>query len=440
MNSIFFGMPFVIAFGAALLVPFGVVLGANATIKIAPTLRAALLFWGLAIGSVLPIVMTKRSLNLEAELLRLTMDDVSSGFWASRVVTLFVLGFSAGEIVRMWGRHGVREAKERALLISALAFLFGLALVGATGATEPTFSYKVLYVPIVLVALYCIEGVVPHLLAQHLKWMLTIVMLGSLTYALIYPDQALLRPYHFLPGIDFRLYGVTQHANSLGPVALLLICVEFYFPSRAWFHRGILLVAFVVFVLAQSKTAWIAGIGILALVGGPIYAFGPKDPKMRFRNASILLIFCLVIVSGIVVLAVGTSFWEGQTILDRSGVTTFTGRDLIWTKTMEEFYANPVFGYGPDLWGIAYRIKTGLMYVGQAHNQFIHTLGKSGLIGFGLLISYLVVMTYVAMVKFWQTKGFVLAMVLIVLSRCLTEAPLENGVLLEWSFFMHAVL
>jgi hypothetical protein len=53
---------------------------------------------------------------------------------------------------------------------------------------------------------------------------------------------------------------------------------------------------------------------------------------------------------------------------------------------------------------------------------------------------YLLVLVYAASKCFARSRGFVLALLLLLLARCVTEAPLRSEGLLSWSTFLHVLL
>lgn len=439
LNTFMMSVPYAIAFLLGMGIPVGIFVLYQLTKRWTDTSKLVVILWCVCIGSILNIVLTTRILNLEA-LRRLTIDDFTSGFWSSRLLTLFLLGFSLTVILGSWASSMRNKPADPGSKIAwaFLVYLLGTILIGVVGPTVPAFSYKSLYVPIVLGALYFLANLDVRRFQMHLKLMLLLPVLGSLVAAMIAPDFALLRPYDGVLGLDFRLYGVATHANSLGPIALLLMLVEIYFPSVLFFRILILSASFSVFLLAQSKTAWLAAIGLL------IFVYMPYQIKFSKKNTSLdrQLIYVVGLIS-VALLMVGYGAFQTYKLahlFEEGDFATFTGRTYIWRLTMDEFFKNPLFGYGPELWGWEYRLKTGLFYVGQAHNQFVETLGKAGGIGFALLLAYLIVLFQQAIKQFRDSRGFVLALFVILIFRCITEAPLENGVILEWAFFTHALL
>ena len=70
------------------------------------------------------------------------------------------------------------------------------------------------------------------------------------------------RPYEgLLPRISIRLWGLGSNANSIGPLAFLLLILTLHKPfARKWLQVMTIVLALAVIVLSQSKTAWVAGL------------------------------------------------------------------------------------------------------------------------------------------------------------------------------------
>ncbi|WP_406811570.1 O-antigen ligase family protein, partial [Klebsiella aerogenes] len=59
---------------------------------------------------------------------------------------------------------------------------------------------------------------------------------------------------------------------------------------------------------------------------------------------------------------------------------TLSGRVSIWFEVIKDWQNNPIFGYGPDYLDVEHRLRLGMLFAFHAHNQFIQTLGQSGLV------------------------------------------------------------
>lgn len=406
------------------------------------TSRAAVMLWLVAAGSVLGVVLRPRNFTL-------TDDGTSSApayffqnetyaTWALRADSAVLVGFALAALLTYWFSKDRVERKDPVGVLAVVLYLyyFLTILSGATVAGVPSFDQKSLYIPIVLGALISLRHIDLNVLAHHLKLMLAGTLILSIVAAIVFPEFALLRPYAGqLPGIDFRLFGVAAHANALGPIALLLLLLEFHSPSRSLVRWPLVILALANFALAQSKTVWLAALIVVAVVYVP-YRFMALRAKADSHASTIKLVLVLIVCLMAAVITV-TNLDMNQRL--SGGVMTLTGRTDIWADTLAEFERYPLFGYGPRLWGQEYRIQMGKVYAGQAHNQFIQTLGESGLVGFILLLGYMGVLLRLALRTFSVSQGLSLTLFVLILIRCVTEAPLR-GVVNDWTFFMHAVL
>lgn len=433
---------YIMAFVLAMMVFIGLVALHRLTRSWTDTWHAAVILWLIAISSVSNIALIPRKLFMNADGSNVDVSAYIHGAtqaeWLSRLFTIGVIGFSFVILLSAWlsRKKAVHNDQVWVLgIVLALYYLLNI-LTGATVAGVPGFNHKSLYLPIVLGALIALPEVDLSRLIGHLKSMLATVMLLNLVAAIAFPDFSLLRPYAGpLPGIDFRLYGLTAQANTLGPIALMLLLLELYSPSRTFLRWPILALALTNFVLAQSKTAWLTAF-IIVLVAYLPYRFLVLQEQPGGHAAAIRLI--LVLLAGLMGLGLALANVGIDGLLSDE-VVSLTGRTSIWATTLAEFERYPLFGYGPELWSLEYRMRMGNLAAGQAHNQFIQTLGQSGLVGFLLLMAYLSILLRLALLTFKVSRGFSLGLYLLILVRSITEAPLR-ATLNDWSFFIHATL
>ena len=406
---------------------------------------AALLIIGL--GALLSVALTTRSLNYSSlvDSKVVLYDDYASGFAASRWLSLFLLGAATVEIFRggVRARAAAKPDPAWPLLAAVLSFYIGSLLVQGFLSDHVGFSYKELYVPILLLAAYCQPVRDLGLVLSTAKLAVATLLLGSLIGIAVSPDFVLHRPEPgVIPGIDWRLFGLTAHANTLGPVALLGMLLELYSPSRRQWMRWLILGAGVaVFVLAQSRTAWVAGLLIMMFVWVPLSIRPGRTSgagSHGFSRAVWTLIGCIAlliaVVAGMAALG-GTEYLQRKTDLG-----TLNGRFQIWDITLQAWRDNVLFGYGPEIWGAERRMRFNMFHVGQAHNQFVQTLGEAGLVGLVLLIAYLLALLYAAWRHFVVSRGLILALLVLLLARSVTEAPMRSEGLLSWATFLHLLL
>ena len=443
---LFYVLPYVLAVLLALAIPTTAVLQYRLTSAVSADTRLILLLTLVALGAMLSVALTPRTLNevdLETAGRRL-MSDFDEGFAASRYINVLIVGVASVELVRGWLAHRslTRPDRARPVLYGLLAFYVGTVGIQALGSAHTGFTYQTLYVPVVLLAVYYQRIADIGRVVWVAKLAVLALMLCSLAAIPIKPDFVLHRPdLGVIPGIDFRLFGLTPHANALGPIALIGLMLEAHFPSGTVVMRAAQIIASaIVLVLAQSKTAWVAGFVVLLLVTVPL-GLMPREggrEDSRFGRAVITMLTCILVVIGtLVVLAQ----FDVLAYLDRTAqIETLTGRTQIWDITLQGWHESDLFGYGPEIWGAERMLKFRLFHVGQAHNQFVQTLGEAGLMGMGLLLTYLGVMLHAAVSRFAVSRGLVLSLYVLVFARCVTEAPLRTDGVQSWPTFTSILL
>lgn len=438
LTYFFASLPFLTALAAALTMLGSFVAGYKLTSLLSRAGRLELILWLTVASITLPVVLNPRTLNFVTEQTLLTMADFKSGFLASRLLTLTLLGLAAIEIGRGWSSRAETVHRAPLLLNAFLIYSVGTVLIQAFGSDHPDFSHKSLYALIIMTSIYFLRQTRWDTIETHLKLALLVPVAGSLAAALIAPDFALLRPYlGLLPVIDFRLFGVASHANVLGSVALLLLIIELYFPSGRYLRPTIIVSAIAVFILAQSKIAWFAAVAILALVWVP-YRLAVYQALPGRAPRTLRLVVGLIVLAFF--MAAAAVFVDWAALFAKHGLGTFTGRLPIWQRTIDDALHNPLFGYGAGIWDFDYRRQAGMLHVGQAHNQFVQTLGEAGLAGLTLLLGYLAVLIYFAVKLFRISRGLILALFLLLFFQSLTEAPFRIRALMDWPFFAHMLL
>jgi len=432
---------------AALALALGGLLQYRLAAWLAPETRVAAVLAIVGIGAILSVALTSRTLN-EAQLSAtefVTWDDYAKGFAASRWLSLLLLGAAVVEAIRGWLRARAESTRDPAesILWSAVAFYLGTLVIQSVGSDHIGFSHKDLYLPIVLVAVYYqrverLEGVL-----ETAKWVLFALVSGSLAGIFLSPDFVMHRPDPgLIPGVDWRLFGLTSHANALGPAALVAVVLEVATRSRSsrlrWLRLG---AAVAVLVFAQSRSTWAAGIAVVALVSVPLALrpeAGRRAQQVAFRRAAWTLIACIAATIALAFAFVG--FGATDYLQRRAELTTLNGRFLIWDITLRAWRENPLFGYGADVWGLDRQFRYYMFHVGHAHNQVVQTLGEAGLAGLALLAAFLGALLRAAVLRFAESRGLLLALLLVLLARCVTEAPMRSDGLLTWSTFLHVLI
>jgi len=201
-----------------------------------------------------------------------------------------------------------------------------------------------------------------------------------------------------------------------------------------------------VLFFAQSKAAWVAFVLcsfiLIAVRHGPSAWRRLGDP----REGSFGILLCLGgLVFGAALLGVvlftnlGGEFSDFLNTQQGAQLMTMTGRDQIWAIAMEEWQASPIFGYGPGLFDDDFRQSIAMPNATNAHNQFLDTLARSGVVGASCLVIYAGVLLVLSLMYARRTGGLSLALFVALAVRSVSEVPLS---LFGYSteFFAHLLL
>jgi O-antigen ligase len=124
---------------------------------------------------------------------------------------------------------------------------------------------------------------------------------------------------------------------------------------------------------------------------------------------------------------------------DGAQLMSLTGRDRIWAVALEEWRQDPLFGYGMPLFDEAHRAAVRMGAATHAHNQFVDSLARAGLVGLVGAVAYLLVLVAAAWRVATPSRGLSLGLLVILLAFAITEVPLSlTGIGL--ANFYHMVL
>lgn len=394
----------------------------------------SLLAWTLGLGPVaLFLIEPPPSNHSEAILL----SPSSASIWAHRILSLSILlfvciCFFAFVSQRHWAKYSP-SSRQRALLVSALALALGPILSSAFGQV-PSWKFGLLYTPLLFAAVTLLPPVSPAYFASQVKIILLVYIFGSLLLLMVAPELA--RPHEYIagliPALNFRLRGLTAHPNVLAPLALAYLVFEKQWPYKGIFRWLCVGCSVVVLILTQSKTIWITGVLLYAM----IHSLWISRSSRRWGFTGIILL--------LLSLGVGLTYWlaPAELVDDRewTALTTLTGRTAVWSESLRIWSQSKWFGYGPSIWSLEHRLTYGphFVWVGHGHNQFFHTLGESGSFGFIGLIAYLLVLVGSAWTVFRNQVFAPFALVMLLIIRSIAETPFRNYAF-DATFFMHFI-
>ncbi len=437
---------FTYLFGLALIASVLAILGLAVFLQLERAVGrwvAAAVVPAIALGIASSSLLSGRNLkyagfNIEA----IALSPIEGSGLILRTITAVLVGLCVASIIaRLFRRRSPAVLPGQLLLAAFVIFYICNNILNSVLGTYPSFSHNTLYVVLTFVAVFMSRDEPIEVFIRSVKLALLGMMVLSLAAAAALPDLAIQSDYKgWIPGLHFRLWGVGSNPNSIGPLALLLMMLELYCPSshKAWRLLNYSL-GLAVLVLAQSKTAWAAGFAVLPILAWSRYGRAPTG-GMRISFALCLI---SVLVAATLVLMFGNldKLWlklaGGQV---GSDVSSLSGRVQIWLAALDAWRANPLFGYGPTAWGPLHRLSIGLPFAFSAHNQFLQSLSGAGALGLLSLLTYLGLLSVCAWRASAATRGVSLALLVIVLLRCMTEAPFSAATLFNGDTLTQLVL
>ncbi|NRT58340.1 O-antigen ligase family protein [Sphaerotilus uruguayifluvii] len=401
------------------------------------------------IGMALAVVLSHRDVRFAAFGTDNIGADAGGAAWPTRLLTGLMLGMSLAALFNRYfrtrrlqlpGDAPVNAAQRRFAEAFVLYFAATYIVPSVLGA-KPSFTMNVYYaLPVFLAAI--VDGV--HSFDRVLRWAkfsLLGMTLGSLVAMAVQPSLALQPGYAgWVPGLSIRLWGIGSSPNSIGPLALLSLLLEYIAPTRDRRLRWLLVgCGLATLVLAQSKTAWMA-----TLVAGTcvsLFRFG-LDRQGRLRFGTVIFVTALLSLLLIGMLIVPPQKLMAAVSETKAGseLVTLTGRSQIWNVAIDVWLEHPLFGYGPTIWDPAFRASLGMPFATHAHNQWLQSLSQGGAFSALALLLYLVVMIIGCIRMTRPTRGASLAILIFVLIRSMTETPLTVSTLFNGEMFTHMLL
>ncbi len=408
-------------------------------------------FIGVPLSLAAGVIITRRDLAFGADSpFRPDLADVASGNWVSRGITVVCLVIAIERLVRFVLRREYRQAQGLGVVAPLLVFIFSTNILSALLATPGGFNHQLVYAPLIALAVFAYAQQQSAQCIVIVRNTMALFLLASLTLLVVRPEMVAETHYlvGLIPGVSIRYYGFATHPNTLAPLCLLLLCAVRLRRFRLqWLNVAAVALAVVSLFLTQSKTS----IGLVLLGAGWFWVLDRRNAAVtlgpvqyrRWQSVAITLGFLgvgLLGLSLLVALSINDNILlKLDHLANRLQLTTLTGRVRIWEETLRAAGDNWIFGYGPELWSLNFRIKVGLPFT-HAHNQFVHTLGAAGVVGLVALMAYLVALARLS----WRTRvasrGVSVVLFFFLLLRGLTELPLNISNAMQGEFIVQIFL
>lgn len=385
----------------------------------------------IAIVTAVSTYTSGRNLTLANEMMLVmaTPDPIAN--WMQRLTSIFLLAAAAERIASFVFKSRASNLPQ-GLMMAFIAFWIGTVAIPAGIGERPSFSHEYVYSLLIgIAALLGTEGGARRaiIVARNI---LLLFMIAGLVLVLI-KKELVVGTYGraIIPGVDMRYSGLTSGPNAMGPIAVLSMIAVWAFPFRRhWLQLLAWPVIIATLLMTQSKTSWIA-----ALICAAIMGFQPNGSIRLFflnPNRRLVAIASFFLFGGLVVflLLIGSDALSNK--IDKllqtkegNDLVTLTGRNEIWDVAIETWLANPLFGYGPEIWDIQFRRKIGIIAAAHAHNQILNILAASGVVGFLGFLVYGVEMLRRLWFRINSYNGFTASLFVLIAIRSFSEVPLS---------------
>lgn len=354
-----------------------------------------------------------------------------SAKWLQRGIMLFLLAASFERLARFAFAQREPDRPIGLMVAFGACWIATVALPAGLG-TKPSLQHEYLYTLIIgMAALTTDEKGGWTAIRVCRNALLFFVGLGLLM--LVLKRDMVLAPYigGLIPAFPWRYSGLAAGPNAMGPqcVLLLLTLRVLPFERRGW-QRVAIALALLSLLLTQSKSSWLGGLfcwaGLLLIEQRGRLRLMLADARRRPWVQLLLLVAAALVASFALVVATGML----QSRLDRflatragSDMLTLTGRNEIWAIALDTFRKSPWFGYGPTIWDPYFRMMIGVPAAFHAHNQYINVLAASGVVGALGFAGYFIALLRRIGSRLLAYRGFALGLLLLILTRSVSEVP-----------------
>jgi len=386
------------------------------------------------IGMVaLSALMSGRDLSLTfVELM--TVGEPARGpvvVWAQRLVSILLVAAAAERVVNHVAQH--RHLPSPTLAIVFIFYWIATVAAPAFLGSHPLLSHEYLYTLVIGFAAVLVTGSeVDRILAAARTALFAFIAAGILLIP-VTPAMVLDQSYAqgLMPGVP-RFGGLAPHAVAMAMFAQAFLLLLWARPfQRNWLNVLAWVMGLAALFLAQSKTAWIAFLLCalcMALVrhGGRTWRriSDPRNGAMGVFTLLFVLVAVGALLGWVVVGDVDAQWSNFADTAQGAQLISMTGRDQIWAVAIEEWRANPVFGYGPGLWDADFRAAIGMPNATSAHNQFMDTLARAGTAGAVALVAYSLVLLVMSLRHAKASGGLSLALFVALALRSISEVPM----------------
>lgn len=219
--------------------------------------------------------------------------------------------------------------------------------------------------------------------------------------------------YFKVSDIGIRLQGLTQHANTLGAIALLVIIYALIENKGIIRVVGACIGGFTLYYTQSKTNIYIVLIIFIALMTDKLFKWSKRISSKKLTVSFVVVVLGIVLLANFGVIAIDT---------------TFTGRSAVWIKAYQQWKISPA----SILFGIQSEI--------YLENMYLDALFRYGIVGLVSFVYLLFIMGNIAWsgIKAGHKTSFYLYIV--VLLRCMTESIFINTNMGFGDFFTLVIL
>ncbi len=403
-------------------------------------------FIGVPLSMALGVLIQGRELGQLGLVERPDLADFIASNWASRVITLICLAVALERVIRFFLRGEYRHAHGTSLVIALLVYVVGVSLLPGLFGSQPGLTHHMAYAPLVALGVYAYAQANGDQCIRVVRNATLLFLLASFAVLLVKPSAVAETNYSegLIAGFRVRFYGLATHANTLAPLCLALMTALWLRRFRwVWLNVAAWITATAALLLTQSKTSILL---VAVVMGGLALYRRAVDARRQGASAvarnALIAVAVPTIATAALVGVVFAAMLADPRLMDRfvaastdQQVLSLTGRTAIWTETLRVMAENPLFGYGPGIWGPEFRIKAGMFFT-HAHNQYLQTAGAGGVFGLLALAVLLLTLLTVAWRARRATQGVSVGLAVYIVVRGFTEVPLPMGSAMTGEFLV----
>lgn len=221
--------------------------------------------------------------------------------------------------------------------------------------------------------------------------------------------------------LNFRYNGLVGHANLLAPIAIVYMILDIHTPFKnKYFRYALILLSLVSLIMCQSKTSLVAF--VISCIS--IFLFRYYFRSKGYSRASLSAFYVLGLSLTVFTILNNQDVLLDSVIGDNSGISTLTGRTVLWDYASDVSKNNYYFGYGTSFLDANYDGNLGYFdWAPHAHNQFVDSLARFGFWNLLGLISIYLSLFFVSIINSFKDNGIGISLFILLAIRSISEVP-----------------